>query len=643
MIRSIKTVSIASIVLLGVMSLFAYSTSAQSPAPDDPSSYAFVWYEEQNDTFVTRLTIEHEGSYEAPFDEPLQFEIAGPSPLFGFTGELYFVPDSGPRELVENFDFSNDSMTWTQAGTYELDIYEVELRVNQHAPAMKSFAQWLIPTAYAYPDYLYLATMRFEIQEEGSAAAPPPTCALAANPESIVAGETVTLSWDSEYASVATINPDVGIVATEGSQAISPTETTTYELTVVGEGGQTVCSISVFVSPGPIELPLRYQAAENAIELVDTPDGYTLGAKGWDYDEGGFISAANVLSGYSYYDLALGRTTPGKGVDCSGLVMWSYNYANDPDAYLTKNFVKYEGADGQFQSTNGQSFEVDRDELEPGDTLYFNYRGDSRIDHTAMFVGDQGGWDVVNAESRDTGIVSRSIETYARDSDPAFRGFRRIANAKLAMKVEAGSPVDLAVTDPDGNTLAAGMVEITEEEYLREIPGELYYTEGMKGHDGNPVDIVYGPELKEGQYVIEVFPIEGAEPTDTYSLTFTGGDETIVLAEDEPISSIPPLGFIVEVTADEEINVVERTIEDLLAALDETADNADISPRFLKLRVKGNIAAAEHFYENDRSVLLTLTLKNLKGLIERRTGRGVLEEDAQQMTAIIDELLIRLK
>ena len=143
--------------------------------------------------------------------------------------------------------------------------------------------------------------------------------------------------------------------------------------------------------------------------------------------------------------------------------------------------------------------------------------------------------------------------------------------------------------------------------------------------------------------MIEVFPIEGASPTDTYSLTFTGGDNTIVLAEDEQISNIPPLGFTVEVSDDEEIKVIEPTIEDLLDTLKETSKNADISPRFLKLRIKGNIVAAQHFYERDRAVLLNWILKNLKRLISRRDGRGILTEDAQQMTALIDELLVRLQ
>lgn len=303
----------------------------------------------------------------------------------------------------------------------------------------------------------------------------------------------------------------------------------------------------VFVAENPLTTSptLGEQAAALAKELVDQPKGYLWGGKGWDYDLKEFTSSDRVLSGYSRYDWAASATTSSIGVDCSGLVLWAYNRAFDKTAYFTDNFIKYANADGQYRDQ--QSSSVEESELEPGDTLYFDWNLDGFVDHTAMYVGESGGYDTVEAKSPVKGIVSAFAST--SELIAGFLAFRRPHQGTIDMQVTTGSPVNLTVTDPAGNTITADTVIPSDEEYLREIPGELYYAESKQGHDGKPMDMVYAPTLKEGNYRIVVIPDADALPTDTYSLNFTANGSTTVLADGAPISSIPTDGLMVQVAS----------------------------------------------------------------------------------------------
>jgi hypothetical protein len=45
---------------------------------------------------------------------------------------------------------------------------------------------------------------------------------------------------------------------------------------------------------------LEQAAADLAKELVNHPEAYLWGGKGWDYNLAEFVSSANILSGYTY-------------------------------------------------------------------------------------------------------------------------------------------------------------------------------------------------------------------------------------------------------------------------------------------------------------------------------------------------------
>jgi hypothetical protein len=140
-------------------------------------------------------------------------------------------------------------------------------------------------------------------------------------------------------------------------------------------------------------------------------------------------------------------------------------------------------------------------------------------------------------------------------------------NPTIAMAVQAHSPIDLIVTDPDGNTITPKTAIATDEEYLREIPGELYYSISQRGEDGRPMDSVYSPKLKNGMYTVIAVPEVDAPADATYSLEFTVGDQTIILAQDQTLSTIPEQGYDVAVDTTEETPKVT-----IVKTFDATAD-----------------------------------------------------------------------
>jgi hypothetical protein len=83
----------------------------------------------------------------------------------------------------------------------------------------------------------------------------PPTVQISANPETIAAGGSSTLTWTSTNASSCTIVPGIGAVSPSGSITVSPTATTTYTITANGPGGTATSSAIVTVTSAPPPAP----------------------------------------------------------------------------------------------------------------------------------------------------------------------------------------------------------------------------------------------------------------------------------------------------------------------------------------------------------------------------------------------------
>jgi len=74
-----------------------------------------------------------------------------------------------------------------------------------------------------------------------------PTVTLQASSTFIQKGDSTTLSWSSTNATSLTLSPGAGTVAPEGSQRVSPTESTTYTITATGPGGTADQSVRITV------------------------------------------------------------------------------------------------------------------------------------------------------------------------------------------------------------------------------------------------------------------------------------------------------------------------------------------------------------------------------------------------------------
>jgi peptidoglycan-associated lipoprotein len=85
---------------------------------------------------------------------------------------------------------------------------------------------------------------------------PPPkavTATLSANPTSIEAGQSSTLTWSTENATDVAL--DGNKVDPSGSQTVSPTQTTTYHLTAKGAAGTQEATAQVSVIPKATPTP----------------------------------------------------------------------------------------------------------------------------------------------------------------------------------------------------------------------------------------------------------------------------------------------------------------------------------------------------------------------------------------------------
>ena len=83
-----------------------------------------------------------------------------------------------------------------------------------------------------------------------AAKTPAPTAMLTANPNSIVAGQASTLSWNTDFASDVTID-GIGKVDPSGSMKVTPGESTTYRLVAKNDSGTKEATARVTVTPAP--------------------------------------------------------------------------------------------------------------------------------------------------------------------------------------------------------------------------------------------------------------------------------------------------------------------------------------------------------------------------------------------------------
>lgn len=92
----------------------------------------------------------------------------------------------------------------------------------------------------------------FSITKNGATAAPPSILAFTATPNTIRAGDSSTLSWSTDAATMITIDNNVGFETATGSTTVTPATTTTYTLTAKQGTQQTTATATVTVLTTPV-------------------------------------------------------------------------------------------------------------------------------------------------------------------------------------------------------------------------------------------------------------------------------------------------------------------------------------------------------------------------------------------------------
>ncbi|MBN2568168.1 MAG: hypothetical protein JXB42_01935 [Deltaproteobacteria bacterium] len=89
----------------------------------------------------------------------------------------------------------------------------------------------------------------------------PPVVTISATPEIIHTGEHAILTWSSTNADACIIEPGIGSVGANGAVQASPTETTTYTITVTGPCETATADVTVTVIPITVEITSPSESA----------------------------------------------------------------------------------------------------------------------------------------------------------------------------------------------------------------------------------------------------------------------------------------------------------------------------------------------------------------------------------------------
>lgn len=106
-----------------------------------------------------------------------------------------------------------------------------------------------------------------------------PTVDLQASTTIIQRGETVTLTWSSTNATSLSLSPEIGNVPAEGTQKVTPQDSTSYTISATGPGGSADANVRITVSA---PAPTTTRSAEPTVQQLferEVKDAY------FDYDK----------------------------------------------------------------------------------------------------------------------------------------------------------------------------------------------------------------------------------------------------------------------------------------------------------------------------------------------------------------------
>src|SRR5450432_79252 len=104
-------------------------------------------------------------------------------------------------------------------------------------------------------------------------APPAPTASIAVSPNTIQAGQSASLTWQTGNATDVSID-GIGAVQPNGSQSVSPADSTTYHLIAKGSGGTQEASARVTVTVPPPPPPTQASATDQELFSQNVKDVY---------------------------------------------------------------------------------------------------------------------------------------------------------------------------------------------------------------------------------------------------------------------------------------------------------------------------------------------------------------------------------
>jgi hypothetical protein len=146
---------------------------------------------------------------------------------------------------------SSSTLTWTStnAETVSIDngIGTVDLNGTQSVSPSATTTYTITATGTG-------GTATDTVTVEIAGTVPAPTVTISADPTSITAGGSSTLSWNSTNAETVSIDNGIGTVDLNGTQSVSPSATTTYTITATGTGGTATDTVTVEIA-GTVPAP----------------------------------------------------------------------------------------------------------------------------------------------------------------------------------------------------------------------------------------------------------------------------------------------------------------------------------------------------------------------------------------------------
>ena len=128
----------------------------------------------------------------------------------------------------------------------------------------------------------------------GTSTAPAPTASITADPLNIDLGQPVVLNWRSTDATSVSIE-GIGPVAVNGTQTVSPANSTNFHLIARGDGGTTEANVRVTVNTVPVVPTMPSTGTANT--------GDTLGTGDMGSEAAFHQNVADIFFGYDSFEV----------------------------------------------------------------------------------------------------------------------------------------------------------------------------------------------------------------------------------------------------------------------------------------------------------------------------------------------------